>query len=368
MLVKNRHVMIIILLCCTWFIGCTPSSEEQDQANQQTNIVEADDENHENEGNERLKIGLSMDTLEEERWEKDRDMFVEAIEALGAKIEVKTANGNDALQISQAETLISQGIDLLVLVPHNAEAAATIVGKAQMAEIPVISYDRLVKNANIDLYISFDNEKIGILQAETMVELVPKGNYVYIGGPATDNNAHLMRNGVYSVLQPYIAQGDITVVYDQWTDGWLTVNAKNNMMAALEANHNQIDAVIAANDATAGAVHETLVKYGLSGQVPIVGQDAELLGLHRIISGDQAMTVYKSIKDLASQAADIAVRMAKGEEIETDRTINNGKKDVPTVLLTPIAVTKDNIEETVIADGFHRAEDIYQNNSSKDLE
>lgn len=356
-----NHLLIILNLVSFLFLmGCMVSpNTELDNGIEQDLSNEADSPK-EPIPNEMLTIGLSMDTIEEERWLKDRDMFVEAVEKLGARVKVKTANGNDALQISQAETLISQGIDLLVLVPHNAEAAATIVGKAQMADVPVISYDRLVKNANIDLYISFDNEQIGVLQAEAVTKIVPKGNYVYIGGPVTDNNALLMREGVYSVLQPYIERGDITVVYDQWTDAWLPINAKKNMQAALEVNGDQIDAVIAANDATAGAAYDALAEYGLSGEIPIVGQDAELLGLQRIVNGGQIMTVYKSIKALTEQAAEISVQMARGETVETDLTINNGKKDVPTVLLTPVAVTKDNIEETVIADGFHEAEDIFQ--------
>lgn len=148
-----------------------------------------------------ITVGLSMDTLIEERWQKDRDMFSEAVQELGADIIVKAANGNDALQIAQAERMISDGVDVLVLVPHNAEAAATIVGRAQAAGIPVISYDRLVKNANVDLYISFDNEEVGRLQAEAMLKAVPSGQYVYIGGASTDNNAHLMREGVYEVLK-----------------------------------------------------------------------------------------------------------------------------------------------------------------------
>lgn len=360
MKLPNSLIIILSLFSLLILIGCVDSTNIETDNGVQSDHSNDEDKVKEPISNEMLTIGLSMDTIEEERWLKDRDMFVEAVERLGARVEVKTANSNDVLQISQAETLISQGIDLLVLVPHNAEAAATIVGKAQMADIPVISYDRLVKNANIDLYISFDNEQIGVLQAETMTQLVPQGNYVYIGGPVTDNNALLMREGVYSVLEPYIERGDITVVYDQWTDAWLPINAKRNMQAALEVNGDNIDAVIAANDATAGAVFEALEEYGLSGEVPIVGQDAELLGLQRIVSGGQVMTVYKSIKALTEQAAEISVQMARGEMIETDITINNGKKDVPTVLLTPVTVTKDNIEETVIIDGFHDAKDIFQ--------
>ncbi|KAA0544063.1 D-xylose ABC transporter substrate-binding protein [Bacillus sp. BGMRC 2118] len=308
-----------------------------------------------------IKIGFSMDTLLEERWIKDRDLFKKSIEALGAEVEILAAKGDDAVQIAQAETLINQGVDLLVIVPHNAEATAAIVSKAHLAGIKVIAYDRLVKNANIDLYVSFDNEKVGELQAEAITDLVPKGKYVYIGGAETDYNAHLFKKGVFNVLQPLIDKGDISVVYDQWTKDWTPFNAYENMLAALKANHNQIDAVIAANDATAGGVIRALDKEGLLGKVPVAGQDADLAAAQRIVEGTQTMTVYKPIEALSREAASLAVKLAKGEEIKTTRTMNNGKIEVPSVLLLPIRVDISNINDTIIADGFHSKEDVYQN-------
>ncbi|GGM42610.1 D-xylose ABC transporter substrate-binding protein [Paraliobacillus quinghaiensis] len=308
----------------------------------------------------KVKIGFSMDTLEEERWLKDRDLFKSAVESLGAEVEIMAANGDDALQISQAESLISQGVDLLVVVPHNAEATAAIVNKAHLAGIKVISYDRLVKNADIDLYISFDNEQVGEMQAKAITKVVPKGKYVYIGGAVTDNNAHLFKKGVFNVLQPLIDRGDITVVYDQWTKDWTPSNALKNMENALKANNNQIDAVIAANDATAGGVIQALTDQGLAGEIPVAGQDAELAAAQRIVEGTQLMTVYKPIKTLTEKAAELSVKLATGEEVDVDRKINNGKVEVPSVLLAPIAVDKSNIDETIIADGFHTSEDIYQ--------
>ena len=308
----------------------------------------------------KIKIGFSMDTLLEERWLKDRDLFREAVEALGAEVEILAANGDDALQISQAETLITQGVDLLVIVPHNAEATATIVNKAHLAGIKVIAYDRLVKNASIDLYVSFDNEQVGELQAKAITRLVPKGRYVYIGGAVTDNNALLFKKGVFNVLQPLIDKGDIKVVFDQWTKDWTPTNAKANMEAALKANDNQIDAVIAANDATAGGVIQALVAQGLAGKIPVAGQDAELAGVQRIVEGTQTMTVYKPIKMLTKEAAKRAVELAKGEKVDVDRKVNNGKIEVPSVLLSPIAVDKLNIDETIIADGFHSRQDVYK--------
>lgn len=309
----------------------------------------------------KIKIGFSMDTLLEERWLKDRDLFKAAVEALGAEVDILAANGDDAKQISQAETLISKGVDILVVVPHNAEATAAIVKKAHSVGIKVLAYDRLVKNAEIDLYVSFDNEKVGELQANAISSLAPKGKYVYIGGAETDNNAHLFKKGVFNVLQPLIDKGDVKVVYDQWTKDWTPVNALANMTAALGANDNRIDAVIAANDATAGGVIQALAAQGLAGKIPVAGQDAELAAAQRIVQGTQTMTVYKPIKALAEKAAELAVKLAQGESVDADRKLNNGKIEVPSVLLEPIAVDKSNIDETIIADGFHSRADVYKN-------
>lgn len=252
-------------------------------------------------------------------------------------------------------------MDILVVIPHNAEATAAIVEKAHAAGVKVIAYDRLIKNSDVDLYVSFDNERVGQMQAEAIVKLVPKGKYVYIGGSETDNNAHLFKKGAFDVLQPYIDRGDIQIVYDQWTKDWNPAVAMANMENALTANNNQIDAVVAANDGTAGGVIQALAAQGLAGKIPVSGQDAELAACQRIVEGTQTMTVYKPIKLLAEKAAELAVAMAKGEEIKTDRTVHNGKIDVPSILLDPIAVDKTNIDQTVIADGFHSKEDVYKN-------
>lgn len=307
-----------------------------------------------------IKVGLTMDTLQEERWIKDQEMFGEAVEALGAEFIVMTADSDDAKQIEQAETLISMGVDILVVVPHDAEATATIVNKAHAAGIKVLSYDRLVRNADVDLYVSFDNERVGELQAEAITKRIPAGKYVYIGGPETDYNAHLVKKGVFNVLQPYIDRGEITIVFDQWTRDWQPANARDNMRIALEANEGRIDAVIAGNDGTAGGAIEALAEWGLAGQVPVAGQDAELAAAQRIVAGTQTMTVYKPIRQLAEVAAELAVKMAKGETPRADRLVNNGKIDVPSVLLTPIAVDAANIDETIIADGFHAREEVYK--------
>lgn len=310
--------------------------------------------------NEVLKIGFAMDTLKEERWLKDRSLFKEAIESHGVEVKITAANGNDALQIAQAEEMIQEGIDLLIIVPHNAEATAAIVHKAHGAGIKVIAYDRLVKNADIDLYVSFDNEKVGEMQAEAILKNIPKGNYVYIGGAPTDNNAHLLKKGVFNVLQPSIDRGDIRIIYDQWTDDWAPEVAAAHMAEALSVNGNQIDAVIAANDATAGGAIKALEQQGLAGEIPVAGQDADLAAVRRIVEGTQTMTVYKPIHDLSQRVAALAVHLAKGHEFNPTESVNNGKSEVPSLLLEPIAVNKDNLLNTVIIDGFHSKEEIYR--------
>lgn len=311
--------------------------------------------------NGKIVIGLSMDTLQEERWQKDRDIFVEAAKKLGAEVNVQSANSDDAKQISQAENLISQGVNVLVVIPHNADASAAIVEKAHAAGIKVLSYDRLITNSDLDVYLSFDNEKVGEMQAKAIVEKTPKGKYVLIEGSETDNNAHLFQKGQMNILDPLVKKGDIQIVFKQWSKDWNPAAALANMENALTANNNKIDAVVAANDGTAGGVIQALTAQGLAGKIPVSGQDAELAAAQRIVEGTQTMTVYKPIKSLATKAAELAVKMAKGEDMGADKKVNNKKIDVPSILLEPIAVNKDNIDSTVIADGFQKKEDVYKN-------
>ncbi|GMB08049.1 D-xylose ABC transporter substrate-binding protein [Thermolongibacillus altinsuensis] len=310
---------------------------------------------------DKIVIGFSMDTLKEERWQRDKELFEAKVKELGAEVKTLAANGDDAAQLSQAEQLISEGVDVLVVVPHNAEASAAIVEKAHKEGIPVISYDRLIKNAEVDYYVSFDNVRVGEMQAKAIVEKAPKGNYVYIGGADTDNNAHLFREGAMNVLKPLEEKGDIKIVYDQFSKEWKPEEALKNMENALTANNNNIQAVVAANDGTAGGVIQALAAQGLAGKVPVSGQDAELAALQRIVEGTQTMTVYKPIHMIATKAAEMAVALAKGEKIETNKTVSNGKIDVPSVLLDPIAVTKENVLDTVIKDGYHKLEDVFKN-------
>lgn len=309
----------------------------------------------------KIRIGLSMDTLKEERWQKDRDLFVKRAEELGAEVFVQAADGKDETQVKQSESLLTQGIDVLVVIPHNGEIAATIVEAAKRKNVPVISYDRLIRNSEPDLYISFDNEKVGSMQAQYLVEKAPKGNYILIGGAQTDNNAKLFRNGQMKVLQPLIDKGDIKIIADQWCKDWQPEEALKHTENALTMNKNNVVAVVASNDGTAGGSIQALTAQGLIGKVVISGQDADLAALQRIVAGTQTMTVYKPVSKLAVRAAEAAVALAKKEKVETNGKVNNGKIDVPSILLEPISVDKNNLDDTVIKDGFQKREDVYKN-------
>ena len=310
----------------------------------------------------KIKIGLSLDTLKEERWQRDRDLFVARAKEMGAEVLVQAANGNDTVQNSQAENLLTQGVDVLVVVPHNGVTSAAIVQAAHKAGKKVIAYDRLIRNSDVDYYVSFDNLEVGHMQAKYLLEKAPKGNYVVIGGAPTDNNAQLYHQGQMEILKPSIDKGDIKIVADQWANEWQASEALKHTENALTKNKNDVVAIVAPNDGTAGGAISALKQQKLAGKVFVSGQDAELAACQRIVEGTQSMTVYKPIKVLATKAADLAVAIAKGETInDTFTKLNNGKIDVKSILITPIQVDKSNMDATVISDGYHAKKDVYKN-------
>jgi D-xylose transport system substrate-binding protein len=306
-----------------------------------------------------ITIGFSMDTLKEERWQRDRDLLVKYAEDHGAKVLVQAANGNDALQNSQAENLLTQGVDVLIVVAHNAETAATIVDSAHRANVPVIAYDRLIRNADLDLYVAFDAVRIGEQQSQYAVAHVPKGAYVLIGGSPADNNALLLREGQMKPLKPLVEKKDITIVSDQFAKDWQAIEALKIMENALTRAANKVDAVVASNDGTAGGAIQALAEQKLTGKVLVTGQDADLAACQRILAGTQTMTIYKPLVREASKAAEAAILLARKQPL-ADKTVGvpNGKKDVPSILLDTIAVDKSNLLSTVVADGYHKLEDI----------
>ena len=298
------------------------------------------------------KIGFSIDDLRLERWARDRDYFTAAAQKLGAKVYVQSADASEQRQIAQIENLISRGVDVLVIVPYNATVLNNAIREAKKARIKVVSYDRLILNADVDAYVSFDNKAVGQLQAQSLVNLKPKGNYYLLGGAPTDNNAKILREGQMQVLQPLVAKGDIKIVGNQWVKDWSASEAMAIVENALTANANKIDAVVASNDGTAGGAIQALAAQKLAGKVVVSGQDADLAAVRRVIAGTQTMTVYKPLRALASNAATVAVQLVRNQKPAYNAQMHNGFKKVDSMLLKPVLLNKSNVD-LLVKDGFY---------------
>ncbi|MDO8540246.1 MAG: substrate-binding domain-containing protein [Opitutaceae bacterium] len=306
-------------------------------------------------------IGLSLDTLKEERWQRDRDTFIAEAQKLGASVIVQSANSDDTRQVRDVESLISRRVDVLVIVPHNGEAMTRAVKSANEAKIPVIAYDRVIRNANIDYYLSFDNVKVGEAQAGYIAARLPKdrkARIVRIYGAPTDNNAKMFKEGQDNILLPLINSGKVEVVHEDWALDWKPENAKKIMNAAITKAGRNLDAVVVSNDGTAGGAIQALLEEGLAGKVLVSGQDADLAACQRIRRGTQSMTVYKPLKNLAALAARVAVDVAKAKQPRTSAVLDNGVKKVPSIFEAVVLVDKENLMSTVVADGFHKASDL----------
>lgn len=306
----------------------------------------------------KIKVGISLPTQREERWVLDKENFEKVAEELGVELAIQIADNDAAKQQSQCENLIAQGIDVLILAPHDGTAAANIVTMAHDAGIKVVSYDRLVMNADVDLYLTFDSLIVGEMQAEWLLSQAPKGNIVLLAGDPGDSCAVLYRQGAINVLQPKVDSGDIKLVLDQECKDWQPMEALKHVENALTVNKNDIQGILAPNDGTAGAAIQALAAQGLDGKVPVTGQDAEVDAVKRIIEGTQGITVFNDIRALGKEAMVAAIKLAKGEAIETTKVNNNGKYDVPSIEVSPVVVDKNNYKEVLVDSGFIAEEDL----------
>ncbi|MGB2624841.1 MAG: substrate-binding domain-containing protein [Candidatus Acidiferrum sp.] len=318
------------------------------QAQSQTNVAEKSP----------LKIGYLMDSLKVERWQTDLSIFQERAKELGAQVLVETAEGDDALQFQQSQKLMDEGVKVLVLVAHDTNKAARIVSAANARHIPVLCYERPVRNSDVSLFIGTNPEEIGELQASFLARLAPTGNYVLIGGSPADSNAQLLRVGQLRVLKPLVDNGNIKIVSDSWAKDWDPTAAYEIMSNAIGLTNGDITAVVASNDGTAGGAIQALTEHKLAGKVLVSGQDGDLAAIIRILSGTQTMTIYKPLKLQARLAAEAAVNLAAGTPIRNATSIPNGTRMVQAIFLTPVVVTKNNVMQTVIKDGFQNLETI----------
>lgn len=309
---------------------------------------------------------LLPDAASSARWEVDDRKFLSAaFDAAGVKYNIVNANGDAALQVTQAEQAITDGAKVILLVNLDSGSGATIIAKAREAGVKVIDYDRLtIEGDGADFYVSFDNEAVGRLQGEGLVKAVEAAGLTnprvaVLNGSPTDNNATLFKNGYDSVINPKFESGEWIEVADESVPDWDNQRALTIFEQILTKENGDVDAAIAANDGLAGAIIAALQNAGLD-PIPVTGQDATVAGIQNILAGRQSMTVYKAIKAEAEAAAMLAVALLKGEDTSAMVTgaVNNGTNDIPSVLLVPVSVTKENIAETVIADGFRTWEEI----------
>jgi D-xylose transport system substrate-binding protein len=309
---------------------------------------------------EDIIIGISMGPTHE-RWSKDINYLTQHLEAQNAKVIVREANGSQVEQARQAKEMIEkEKLDVLIIVPVNSDAAGKLVDYAKARDIDVIAYDRIIKNCDLDCYLSFDNVRIGEIQAEYLTKIKPKGSYALLGGDPGDNNSLLLRIGQMNVLQPLIIRGDIKIVVDENVEKWDDGIAYQIMKDYL-AENDPPDAIVASSDALSRGAAKALQEAEVGKDVLLSGQDAETDACKRIVNGQQTMTVYKVIESLAASAANMAILLATDEPIpNTLTTVNNGIKMVPAVLVSSIIpVGEENIRMTVIADGFIDEKEVF---------
>jgi len=305
-----------------------------------------------------LKIGFSLPSSRETRWARDLEEMRAQADAIGVQLLTAVADNDAGQQLKQCDGLLANGVSVLIVAPQNGKAAGEIARRAGKAGVRVIAYDRMILGAPVDLYVSFDNRKVGQLQARALADRAPRGNYILLSGAPTDTNSAALRRGALDVLEPLAARGDIKIVMDQPVKDWLPAEAQRLAAEALLQNSGNIQAVLAPNDTTAGAVIKALEIYQLAGKVPVSGQDAEAAAARRILSGTQTMTVFKDPRQQAAAAFGAAMSLASGGSVPEATYVLSGNYKIPALLLGPQAIYADNVNHALVASGFLRQSDL----------
>lgn len=308
-----------------------------------------------------IGFSIATDTFIIERWNKDLKIFAGAAKELGAEIIAQLSAGGTKEQIAQINYLLGRKIDVLVVITHDMEMLAGVVKQVQDSGIPVIAYDRMVMGVPIDAYISFDNKEVGRLFGRALAAAVPRGRYLIVNGSVRDNNSYEVHTGLLEIIGPLVNSGDIKIVKDIWLEEWSFDEALEKIGKVLNET-TDIDAISCGNDQIAAAAVQLLSERRLAGKVAVVGQDADLINCQRVVEGTQLMTVYKPIQKLATRAARLAMALSKGTTLPCDTLMDNKSGAmIPSYIEEPIAVYKNNMNETVIKDGFHSSEGVYRN-------
>ncbi|MDR0487677.1 MAG: substrate-binding domain-containing protein [Treponema sp.] len=303
----------------------------------------------------KLKIGISLPTQREQRWVWDKEGFEAAAKKMpNVEIMIQIADNNAARQQSQCENLITKGAKILIVAPHDEGAAAAIAEMARKAGVPVIAYDRLIANGNVNLYVTFDQYKIGYLMGEYMAKNLDKGNIVFLKGDPGDSTCKYLAGGAKDAMKEKLDSGAFNIVLEQDCMDWEPREALKHMEQALTLANNDVQGVIAPNDGTAGGVIQALAAQGLAGKVLVTGQDCETDAVKRIIAGTQSMTVFFNCKEMSAAALEAAAKIARGEDPGANGTENDGANEVAVLQLPATQVTKDNYRQLLIDSKFFK--------------
>jgi len=334
-------------LLCINLIALTAGCGKEETTIEEKNVEE-----------DTIEIGVTFDSLVIERWERDRDVFVAKAKDLGAEVNVQNANGVVEDQISQIEYFVDKKVDAIVIVATDCDALSDAVAKAKKAGIKVVSYDRLISNADTDLYISFDNYRVGELMGNAIAsQTMRRGDILMINGALTDTNVPEVMRGFMDSIEGT----NINIVETDYCDGWKAEYAFEYVSEYLSNNpDNPPAAIMCGNDSLAGQAVKALSERKLAGTVVVTGQDADVEACQRIVEGTQYMTVYKPVEKLAQKAAEMTIELIANGNIETDDTINDGSYDVPFVKLGPVQVTESNMDDVIIG-SFHQRNEVYLN-------
>jgi D-xylose transport system substrate-binding protein len=308
-----------------------------------------------------IVVGVSWSNFQEERWKTDEAAIKGALAAKGAKYISADAQASPTKQLADVESLISKGANVLIILAMDADAILPAIKKANDEGIPVIAYDREIESPNA-LYITFDNIGVGRLMAKAILAAKPSGNYAFIKGDKGDPNASFLFSGITEVLKPAMDSGAIKNVGETFTDGWKPDNAQKNMEQILTKDNNKVDAVVCENDGMAGGVVAALTAQGLAGSVPVSGQDGDHAAINRIALGTQTVSIWKDSRDLGRISGEAAVELANGKkpsEIENAKPFSGGAKHITVsgILLTPLAVTRDNLD-VIVSKGWIKKDEV----------
>lgn len=347
MKIANRKVFLLVsILLCTVFCGCKKSQQKITEKK----IVPVN--------NKKITIGFSIDTLAIERWQRDLDIFINTAKELGADVIVQNAGSSIDEQNRQLLYLMDKNVDVIVLLPKDADCFTETIQKIRSKNIPVISYDRLTLNADISLYLTIDSEKVGENMGKGLLKVTQGRNWNLILGPKEDYNMTLIKEGIGKTIR----NTGVNLSHVFYTDDW-NYDLSYQEMVRIISKGDLPDAIVCGNDAVAASVIQALTRYLPEQHIPICGQDADIAACQYIVQGKQDFTVYKPIARLAELAAEYAVYLAKGENIYEKgmniQTINNGSGDIPAIWLEPILVDKGNLDDVIISSGFHTASSIY---------